>query len=127
MSEQRNTAEYEREPNSAMTPAEAAAIKQTLDEGESASYDSRCSHCDTRFEAWCSACGQPGATNGEHGAWHRYAVHMVECPDREAPWIWVGSSCDWGECDGPSVGIRFDLESSRYLPVCAQHFDGPGR
>ena len=29
-----------------------------------------------------------------------------------------GATCDWGECDGPTVAYRYDAWGHGWLPVC---------
>lgn len=45
-----------------------------------------------------------------------------------APWF---ATCDWGDCDGTTVGFRFDDDADGFskangygwLPVCQAHYD----
>lgn len=32
-------------------------------------------------------------------------------------------TCDWGDCDGRTVGLRNDPDGHGWLPVCQAHFD----
>lgn len=36
----------------------------------------------------------------------------------------VGSSCDWGQCDQPSVTVRWSDVEAAWLPVCSEHVGG---
>lgn len=35
---------------------------------------------------------------------------------------WFGT-CDWGDCNAPSVSTRWSDECGMWLPVCEQHRD----
>lgn len=40
----------------------------------------------------------------------------------------VPDSCDWGRCSKTPIGVRWDQDERRWLPVCGDHAAGtPGR
>lgn len=42
-------------------------------------------------------------------------------PKMATPAASWSATCDWGDCDGLSVGWRWDAAGQRWLPVCADH------
>lgn len=44
----------------------------------------------------------------------------LAAPDVRVAELTIVGTCDWGDCDGETVGIRLDRDA-RWLSVCAEH------